>query len=272
MHLSKARFVSLAILMFLSFLLFSPNNLYALDLVAPNDYSKDNLSIGSEYYLDRTYTITSQPSGFQDYTAILTKNNDKYVSDDQHIIFNIAQDATVYVAYDSRASSLPTWMQSFTSTGSSVGTTDVTLNLYEKDFSAGQVVLGGNHNGGDTGANSNYFVYVAENIVLVVDPTTLTVPFGGTATAAVSGGVSPYDVSSNNPSVATASVNGNTVTVTGEGEGSTTINVTDNDSPSQSATISVEVTIVPIAVNPDTMSIDVGGIGSATVGDRSTEH
>lgn len=132
-------------------------------LIAPSNYSTAKLSAGSQYYLDRTYTITSQPSGFQNYTAILTRNDDKNLTVAEHIVFNLPEAATVYVAYDRRATSLPTWLQSFTATSDRVYVTDSTMSyfkLYQKSYPAGQVVLGGNKNGGGANAGSNYIVYV----------------------------------------------------------------------------------------------------------------
>ena len=264
----KASFLRLSIVLTLFFVLALPefDKLYAVELIAPSDYAKDTLSVGSEYYLDRTYEIGSQPAGFENHTAILTRNDDKYVSDSEHIILNLSSSATIYVAYDKRASSLPTWLESFTSTGDRVYSNGDSsmgyFRLYKKDYPPGQVVLGGNHCGGDTGARSNYIVYVAQTTTLEVDPTSLNLAPGDTSTATISGGTSPYTVSSSNPSAATATVSGDTVTVSGIADGSTTITI--SDSASSSVIISVMVATA-LVVNPESLEIPAGGVGTATI-------
>jgi len=264
----KASFLRLSIVLTLFFVLALPefDKAYAVDLIAPSNYAKNTLSIGSEYYLDRAYKIDSQPAGFENHTAILTRNDDKNVSDSEHIILNLSSSATIYVAYDQRASSLPTWLESFTSTGDKVysdGDSSMEyFRLYKKDYPPGQVVLGGNHCGGDTGAGSNYIVYIAQTTTLEVDPTSLNLAPGDTPTATISGGISPYTVSSNNPSAATATVSGDTVTVSGIADGSATITI--SDSASDSVTISVTVATA-LVVNPESLEIPAGGVGTATI-------
>jgi len=67
------------------------------------------------------------------------------------------------------------------------------------------------------------------NLYPSVNPESITVSVGGTGTATITGGRSPYSASSNNPSVATVSVNGNTASVTGVAEGTATITITDGN-------------------------------------------
>ncbi len=83
-----------------------------------------------------------------------------------YLSFSIDRPATVYVAYDANASAIPTWLNSFSQTGLTVGTTNTetpSYRLYSKSFSAGSVVLGGNMAAGASGAQSNYFVIVVKN-------------------------------------------------------------------------------------------------------------
>ena|GEM_PF-1506291 len=278
LHEMKFKHLGIFLILFIFLLLPKPDNLYAtVTLVAPSGYSTlPNPDIGTVYYVDRSYTITSQPAALTNYTEyyytlILTKNNDKHVDSEEHIKLSLSTATTVYVAYDSRASTLPSWLQSsqgFSSTGDSVGTTDVTLNLYKKDFSAGEVIFGGNWCGRDTGAESNYIVYIAEPTTpppLEVDPTSLILGGAGdTATATVSGGTTPYSVSSGTPSVATATVSGDTVTVTGVADGNATITITDSANPSDSVAILVIVDS-SLAVLPTSMILIEGGVGTATI-------
>ena len=90
----------------------------------------------------------------------MTANNDKKASQANFLSFSVNQNVTVYVAYDSRASSLPNWLASWTSTGQSLGSTDVPLKLYSQTFPAGSITLGGNSAAGAAGAGSNYSVAI----------------------------------------------------------------------------------------------------------------
>lgn len=131
-------------------------------LEAPPNYDTGQLDVGSLFFLDRSYVIESQPAGFENYTAILTRNNHKNVSSSNHMRLNLPEAANIYVAYDSRATVLPAWMTNlgFTATGQEVDTTDVPFDLYEQNFPAGEVIFGGNKQNPAAGAGSNYFVYV----------------------------------------------------------------------------------------------------------------
>lgn len=77
---------------------------------------------------------------------ILTSSDDRYETTSDFLDFDVNQDATVYVAYDDRITSKPTWLtSSFTDTGENLvrdGT--VTFSIYSCAYSAGHVTLGGN--------------------------------------------------------------------------------------------------------------------------------
>ncbi|MBN1932204.1 MAG: VWA domain-containing protein [Desulfobacterales bacterium] len=251
------------------------DNAYAVvTLTAPSGYIKGSLNVNSQYYVDRTYTITSQPNNFETYTAILTKNDDKSITDEQYIVLTLSSAATIYIAYDNRASSLPNWLQSFSATGDTIGTTDVTLNLYAKAYSAGQVTLGGNMSAGAAGTGSNYIVYVAEEATpapLSVDPSSLTLGPGNTANATIMGGTTPYNMINGNESVVTAILVDNVVTLTGVADGMATITITDSASPSGTVTLSVTVSSV-LTIDPTSLNLTVGGIGTATISGGTSPH
>jgi len=261
--------IALQVSLLILLCLVTSSNVCAVTLVAPSNYTKSNLSVGSEYYLDRTYTIVSQPAGFENYTAILTRNDDKNVTDTEHIILNLPSAATVYVAYDKRAASLPSWLDGiFASTGQTINVSDTSMGffrVYQKNYPAGPVILGGNACCGSSGAGSNYIVYIDEGAApppLSVDPASLTLAPGATAYATISGGTSPYSAASSNESVATATITDSTVTVIGVAEGNATITITD--SASDTVTISVNVVAV-LAASPENLSLDVGESGTVTV-------
>jgi hypothetical protein len=132
----------------------------------PGVYITGYLDVGDEYYIDRPYTIVSQPSGFETYEAILTANDDKFVTAANHLSFDVTTDVTLWVAYDQRATSLPSWLGSTFTLWDGVDliveTTDYNMDyfkLYYADFSMGNVILGGNYAIGAEGAVSNYIVY-----------------------------------------------------------------------------------------------------------------
>jgi len=131
--------------------------------VSRSGYAVDRLYEGSRLYVDRSYTITSIPDSLEGAKGIRTKNDDKNATATSFLSFDVDQAVDVYVLYDARAGSLPSWMSGFTDTGLTVTTTvggASPMKVYSKTFAAGTVVLGGNHAGGDTGALSNYVVLV----------------------------------------------------------------------------------------------------------------
>ncbi|MCG6944769.1 MAG: hypothetical protein LJE87_05430, partial [Deltaproteobacteria bacterium] len=126
-------------------------------------YRTGTLSSGSEPWIDKGLTISSQPAGFENYVAIRTYQDtfSDWNEDAAELIdLNLPVAATVYVAYEN-GKTIPTWLASYTDTGNNVTISDGTsFDIYAKDFSGGLVTLGGNQNGsGD--ADYTYFAYVS---------------------------------------------------------------------------------------------------------------
>ena len=123
------------------------------------------LGVGVKYYTDRDYKLTVVPSAYQGMPTIPTPNDDQHQTlSTGYLTFTMPYDGTVYVAYDSRATSLPNWLRSFTYTGKNIETSLVTqpyLKIYSKTFSENDCVnLGGNKAEGFTGNTiSNYIVF-----------------------------------------------------------------------------------------------------------------
>lgn len=141
-------------------LLASAASAQTVTINAPTGYQQAPLAVGVPYYTDRTYTVTTVPAVVAGGTLIKTANNDKTQTAATWLQFTLSHSARVYVAYDGRATALPTWLQSFTASGASLGTTDVALVLRHKDYGPGLVPLGGNlASPGD--AQTNYVVVVA---------------------------------------------------------------------------------------------------------------
>ena len=120
----------------------------------------NGLSVGQPVYIDRGYTYSNVPAILQGETHLRTANNDKSQTNSSFLSFTVNRDVTVYVAYDSRANSLPSWLSGWSSTGQILQTTDAPLDLYSQEFNAGTITLGGNMTSPAAGAGSNYTVII----------------------------------------------------------------------------------------------------------------
>ena len=92
-------------------------------------------------------------------------NRDKANTD--YLSFDIpaASTATLYIAYDAAATTLPTWLDSYTDTGLQLTTDNPAapiMQLYSLSNVSGNVVLEG-ANASVNGASSNYTVIVVPN-------------------------------------------------------------------------------------------------------------
>lgn len=127
----------------------------------------------SKLFMDRNYMITGIPSELENKELIRTRNSDKYETKADILSFELVSEANIYIAYDSRASKTPAWMNGYIKTGKTVQTTDVPYSLYVKKVAAGKHVLGGNYISSKQKAASNYFVII-EPIVQQTETTTET--------------------------------------------------------------------------------------------------
>jgi len=65
------------------------------------------------------------PAGFDGLGAIKTANADKNRTNASFLTFTLLQDTTLYVAYNAKVSSFPSWLTaSFTNTGEIIQTTN----------------------------------------------------------------------------------------------------------------------------------------------------
>lgn len=130
-----------------------------------NSYVTANLQGGDHYYTDRTtagrHVIVDIPPAYLCSQWIKTANNDKFVTDSGHLSFTLAAAASLFVAYDTRATAEPAWLSAaFTPLGDVIDLADPDpsqeFDVLRRDFAAGTVVLGGNS---APGAGSNYVVF-----------------------------------------------------------------------------------------------------------------
>ena len=104
--------------------------------VLDTKFEETTIINGLPYYTDLIYQITSVPPVYAGMDAILTPNDDRNLTDAyDYLTFKMPYDGTVYVAFDSRANSLPDWMNGFSDTGDVIKTslsTQPFLKIYRK--------------------------------------------------------------------------------------------------------------------------------------------
>ena len=111
----------------------------------------EGLQNGAMVYIDRGYTYSSVPALLQGATYLKTANDDKGSSNASFLTFEVNQDVIVYVAHDDRITPRPSWLtSSFSDTGDNLVTTDTTLSIFESNYLAGTVTLGGNEGPNDS--------------------------------------------------------------------------------------------------------------------------
>lgn len=113
---------------------------------------------GIRCYVDRDFEITNLPAALVGGVLIPGANDDKRAQEpEDYLVFDVALDATVYVAFDARGldSWWPSWLlDGFEPTGMTIGTADATLAVFGRDVPAGRVTLG--PNSATTGNSSSY--------------------------------------------------------------------------------------------------------------------
>jgi lysophospholipase L1-like esterase len=136
---------------------------FVLDDLAPTKFKQNLLEVGDVYRTDRPYILTSVPTVLKRGIWVMAPEADAVNTSDQYLSFTINHRASVYVAYDSRATALPHWLRSFTDTGLTVGVSEPEtplLRLYRLDNLTGPITLGGNQAAGASGALTNYIAVV----------------------------------------------------------------------------------------------------------------
>lgn len=156
--------------------------------IALGSYALGIFGAGKLVYSDRDYSFTTPyPPRYERQAYLQTANVDRINFLSNFLSFDLLAPAEVAVLYDSRASSIPNWLGTFTPTGETVATTDTTFDVYRRDFPAGPVNLGGNSALGASGAQSMYsVVIVPEPLPCAID---LSPVLTGTVTLSAAGPV-----------------------------------------------------------------------------------
>jgi hypothetical protein len=134
------------------------------DVSTATSYQMTAAQKGAKPYIDRNYTISNLSPALNNGILIQTANEDKHVDAQNHLSLQLFKPASIYVCYDKRANRLPEWLDdgSWMQTADLVATSDAgasPMKVFKKTVAAGHsLVLGGNEDGGATGAQSNYFV------------------------------------------------------------------------------------------------------------------
>lgn len=137
--------------------------------LTPTTYRIARLTEGSQYYVDRPYTLSSIPPSLAGGQYVMVANADKVITSTVHITFAVDQPVTVFIAYDSRATALPTWLGAWAATGETLGTTDVPLRVYRRAYpTAGTVTLGGNQ--APPGDANTHYVAVVQPLAIPPAP------------------------------------------------------------------------------------------------------
>ncbi|WP_233219008.1 Kelch repeat-containing protein [Adhaeribacter arboris] len=136
-------------------------------------YSLGVLVVGATFYTDRTYQVKTLPTNLNNSLFIKTPNSDKNLTGMEVFSFELSKGATLYIAYDARATVLPAWLNEWQNLTATLTSTDPiygTYQLYSKTFPAGKVTLSGNKALPAAGVLSNYFVIIVPNNTTGIEP------------------------------------------------------------------------------------------------------
>jgi hypothetical protein len=136
---------------------------------------QNGLADGALVYSDRAYGYGGVPSPLNGATYIKTANDDKSSTGISFMTFNVNQHVSIYVAHDDRISTKPEWLTGFTDSGRDLIIIDQAHSLWKKDFSRGDVTLGGN---GGSGKSMYTVIAVAQGTGLSADLTPPSKPTG----------------------------------------------------------------------------------------------
>jgi hypothetical protein len=143
-----------------SSLAFEYSNQLIITNLTPGHYKVSHIAIGDSVYIDRDFRLVSWPND-DTYHWIRTANDDKYSTDPSFLTFMSNKAIQIKIAIDSDNLTFPGWIENeqWQKTDQTVKTEDTLYELWEKKYSPGQIVLGGNE--GDR-SSSMYLVMIRE--------------------------------------------------------------------------------------------------------------
>lgn len=120
---------------------------------------------GTQFLIDRAFSITSLPSSLAGGVLIPGTNADKAAtSPNDYLTFQVTKDATVYACFDLRGQNdwWPAWLtaEGFQLTDMVIQTSDHPYAVLAKPVTAGEVVLGPNAGYPGASSNNSYFTIV----------------------------------------------------------------------------------------------------------------
>jgi hypothetical protein len=130
-------------------------------------YQLDTVSVGTALYTDRDYTFAAPlPDGIAGLPFVRTANDDKYNTAPRLLELRVERPVTLYLLIDSQGDGRAAWMRGFERTDLRIETSaPYSYQVFRRDYQAGEIVLGGNMDRGNTGAKNNYLVAALETTV-----------------------------------------------------------------------------------------------------------
>lgn len=192
-------------------------------VVDGTDYTAARFVPGAQVYIDRDYKLSSMPDFINGSDHLLGKNSKKTGTSSAHLTVSLNQKVDLYIAYDSRADSIPDWLGSWEDTGYLVSSTDADYMLYRKGGVDGTLEIGGNMSSGASGAQSNYILIASKGSYPGKNPTpvdTSSSTSSSTGSESESGSSSGSEGSSSSSSSSSSSTETSTSANEGSSSGS----------------------------------------------------
>lgn len=126
-------------------------------------------------YIDNNYMINSD-----DYPEIITNPwirtayNDRYISREDFLSFNLNLSSDIYILHDNRIEIKPGWLNKFYNTGISTTIGDNRFTFFRKYFEAGKVTFGGNVVEGENCDCGMYIVVIKPGFTTNIKNNSLT--------------------------------------------------------------------------------------------------
>ncbi len=162
-----------------------------ISIIGPSDYELGTVQLPPDTtytYIDDIYMwFTAAPEQYIGLPFIRTAQNDRRVYAEEFLTFQVSQPVVVYVCHSTQVST-PAWLSdNFSLNGDQVTIRGQAFEVWQREYPAGEIVLGGNRAVGETsGPGAMYSVIIAE----------LAGPLAPQASfmAAPRAGVAPFDV------------------------------------------------------------------------------